>query len=39
MTVIHAHWDDVADAARLAAGERQLVWGRRILNPFLSEDD
>jgi serine/threonine-protein kinase HipA len=33
VTVIREQWDDAADAARLTAADRQLLWERQILNP------
>jgi serine/threonine-protein kinase HipA len=35
---IREQWDDVADAARLTAAERQLLWQRQILNPSIHYD-
>jgi len=32
--LIHAEWDDAADAAQLTAAERQRLWGRQILNGY-----
>lgn len=33
--VIESEWDAAADAARLTALERQQLWQRQILNPFI----
>jgi serine/threonine-protein kinase HipA len=30
---VHAHWNEAADAARLTAAQRRMLWGRQILNP------
>lgn len=37
LDIIHAEWDDAADAARLTTGERQRLWGRQILNAYATE--
>jgi serine/threonine-protein kinase HipA len=37
VTVIREEWDAAADAAWLSALERQQLWGRQILNPFIFE--
>lgn len=36
--VIREQWDDVADAARLTAAERQQLWQRQVLNPAIHYD-
>lgn len=38
LDVIRTEWDDAADAARLTAAERRTMWGRQILNPYVSYD-
>ncbi len=35
---IREQWDDVADAARLTAAERQQLWQRQVLNPAIHYD-
>jgi len=35
LTVINEQWSDAADSARLTALERDMLWGRQILNPFI----
>jgi len=37
---VRREWDDAADECRLTSGDRQLLWGRLILNPgvFHEED-
>lgn len=35
---IHAHWDDAADLARLTAQDKQQLWQRQILNPYVFAD-
>lgn len=37
LEVIHAEWDDAADAARLTRADREALWGRQILNPYALE--
>lgn len=39
LSVINAQWSEAADAAQLSAGERQLLWHRQILNPFIQYDE
>lgn len=34
LDVIHSAWDEVADASLLTTAERELLWGRQILNPY-----
>ncbi|MQA35281.1 type II toxin-antitoxin system HipA family toxin [Modestobacter roseus] len=38
LTVISEQWADAADAAGLTELERQMLWGRQILNPFIRYD-
>jgi serine/threonine-protein kinase HipA len=35
LTVISEQWDDAAEAAQLTELERQQLWQRQILNPFI----
>lgn len=35
---IRARWADVADEARLTTAERDQMWGRQILNPYITYD-
>lgn len=35
VTAIHEQWDDATDVARLTALDKQTMWGRQILNPFV----
>jgi serine/threonine-protein kinase HipA len=35
---IREHWGDAAERARLTAAERDLLWGRQILNPYAFHD-
>lgn len=35
LTVISEQWDDAAEAAQLTELDRQYLWGRQILNPFI----
>jgi serine/threonine-protein kinase HipA len=35
---IRSEWDEAAEVARLAAVERDQLWGRQILNPHALED-
>jgi len=37
LDIVHAEWDDAADAAQLTVGERQRLWGRQILNAYATE--
>lgn len=39
VTVINEQWDDAADVAQLTAQERQQLWHRQILNPFIRHHD
>ncbi|WP_340116955.1 HipA domain-containing protein [Pelagibius sp. 7325] len=34
---IGSTWPDLADEARLAGAERNVIWGRQLLNPFAFE--
>lgn len=36
--VIHAHWAEAAEAARLTEIDRAFLWGRSILNRYASYD-
>jgi serine/threonine-protein kinase HipA len=36
---IHGEWDEAAEEAALTAAERDLLWERQILNPFIFETD
>lgn len=36
---IRTQWDGAADSARLTRAERQQLWQRQILNPFIFEND
>lgn len=36
--VINESWDEAADEARLPGIDRDLLWGRQILNPYASYD-
>ena len=38
VTVINEQWAEASDAARLTTLERQRLWRRQILNPFISDD-
>lgn len=38
LTVISEQWADAADTAGLTELERQMLWGRQILNPFIRYD-
>jgi len=33
--VITDEWEEAADVARLTGAERQTLWHRQILNPFI----
>jgi serine/threonine-protein kinase HipA len=37
-TVINEQWDDAADTVQLTDQERQQLWHRQILNPFIWHD-
>jgi serine/threonine-protein kinase HipA len=36
--VINAEWEDASDAARLTLRERDMLWGRQVLNPYCLYD-
>jgi serine/threonine-protein kinase HipA len=36
--VIETHWKDVADRSRLTNTERDALWGRAVLNPYIREN-
>jgi serine/threonine-protein kinase HipA len=38
VTVIREQWDDAAEAARLTMQEKQQLWERQILNPYIYTD-
>jgi serine/threonine-protein kinase HipA len=38
VSMIEAEWLDAADAARLSAVDRDLLWRRQILNPAIHDD-
>lgn len=38
VTLIREHWDGAADAAHLTALEKQQMWQRQILNPYVFTD-
>jgi serine/threonine-protein kinase HipA len=35
LTIINDEWDEAADAARLTTQDKQLLWKRQILNPYI----
>jgi serine/threonine-protein kinase HipA len=35
---IRSEWDEVAEVAQLTSAERNQLWGRQILNPYILED-
>ena len=35
VTIINDEWDEAADAARLTTQDKQLLWKRQILNPYI----
>jgi serine/threonine-protein kinase HipA len=39
VTVIQEQWDDAAEAARLTAADKQRLWERQILNPYVHRTD
>jgi serine/threonine-protein kinase HipA len=38
VTIINEQWAEASDTARLTTVERQRLWHRQILNPFISDD-
>lgn len=38
VTVIRDRWGDAGDAARLTRLQRDQLWARQILNPFIFDD-
>ncbi len=38
VSVITAQWDDACDEAQLTQAERDLMWGREILNDYITYD-
>lgn len=38
LDTVNAEWESASDAARLTQSERDLLWGRQILNPYCLHD-
>jgi serine/threonine-protein kinase HipA len=39
VTIISEQWDDAAEAVDLTALEKQQLWQRQILNPYIHADE
>ena len=38
LEIVHAHWDEAADRARLTEADRRSIFGGAILNPSILYD-
>ena len=37
VATIHDHWDEVCDIAETSSADKERLWGRQFLNPYVIE--